>query len=371
MTTPNNNNTIPPLDWRSSITDQGGRPTPAFQRAWNSQRSINAAAGTVTLGSGVPTVPPAADGSEYVDISTTPFTLYVGSDGSFHQTGVKIFTDLADVPHSYTGSSDFLLRVNSTGTGLEFVSISSVLDGIGSTEGNILYRNSSDWTVLSPGTAGQVLTTGGPGAIPAWAAGGGGGGGQHEYEAFGALPKVADFTTVLNQTGGPFTVTDGTLGLLITAPVNTSQPRMGLLKSAPSSTPWDVYVRVQGLLGNGGHGILLRNSTSTQAYEYSWVNFGELQLATFATYTNTGVTGGSAIVNTSSSIPHINWLRVNNNGTTLTFYASPNGVDWIPFSSQSLAGFITSVDQIGISVFTGTIQATGSVVSSFSTTLPT
>ncbi len=42
------------------------------------------------------------------------------------------------------------------------------LDGIGATQGDILYRNNSVWTVLAPGTNGQVLTSGGAAANPSW-----------------------------------------------------------------------------------------------------------------------------------------------------------------------------------------------------------
>lgn len=40
-----------------------------------------------------------------------------------------------------------------------------------STQGNILYRSNTGWSTLAPGTAGQVLTTGGTGANPSWQAG--------------------------------------------------------------------------------------------------------------------------------------------------------------------------------------------------------
>lgn len=50
-------------------------------------------------------------------------------------------------------------------------SLSAVLDHVfGSTEGDILQRGPSGWQVLAPGTAGDVLTTGGSGALAAWAA---------------------------------------------------------------------------------------------------------------------------------------------------------------------------------------------------------
>jgi len=56
-----------------------------------------------------------------------------------------------------------------------------ILDAISTTQGSILYRGSSDWVVLTPSTAGKVLTTNGPSANPTWEAvtGGGGGGMAH------------------------------------------------------------------------------------------------------------------------------------------------------------------------------------------------
>jgi len=51
---------------------------------------------------------------------------------------------------------------------------SSVLDVIGSTRGDVLYRGASGWSALAPGTAGQILSTGGAGADPSWSAAGAG-----------------------------------------------------------------------------------------------------------------------------------------------------------------------------------------------------
>lgn len=47
--------------------------------------------------------------------------------------------------------------------------LTSIIDGaIGSTQGQILYRNSTVWTVLATGTAGDELITGGAAANPSW-----------------------------------------------------------------------------------------------------------------------------------------------------------------------------------------------------------
>lgn len=108
-----------PLDWRISITDKAGRPTPEFQRRWNTQRNNNALIGSVTFGSGPPTGTP-SDGTEYVDTSTVPYTLYIGNGGSWHRAGIVKFIELEDVPSSYAGAAGQLVAVNTTTTGLEF-----------------------------------------------------------------------------------------------------------------------------------------------------------------------------------------------------------------------------------------------------------
>lgn len=49
--------------------------------------------------------------------------------------------------------------------------LTQVLDSAASNaQGSILYRGASNWSALAPGTAGQVLTTGGASANPSWGA---------------------------------------------------------------------------------------------------------------------------------------------------------------------------------------------------------
>ena len=70
---------------------------------------------------------------------------------------------------------------------------------IGDIQGSILYRSATDWTFLPPGTAGNFLSTGGPGANPVW------------------LPEtgtgnVSNVGTGTGLTGGPITST-GTISI--------------------------------------------------------------------------------------------------------------------------------------------------------------
>lgn len=48
------------------------------------------------------------------------------------------------------------------------VGLQALLNAISSTRGVILFRGASAWVALAPGTAGQVLTSGGAGADPHW-----------------------------------------------------------------------------------------------------------------------------------------------------------------------------------------------------------
>lgn len=48
---------------------------------------------------------------------------------------------------------------------------SNILDFLGTTRGQVVYRGASNWVALNPGTAGQLLQSGGAGADPSWATG--------------------------------------------------------------------------------------------------------------------------------------------------------------------------------------------------------
>lgn len=152
-----------PLTWNVPIVNvRTGHPSPEFQRRWEQQRRNNSLINSITLGSGPPTGTP-DDGVEYVDTSTTPYTLYVGKAGAWHQVGVVKFTDLSDAPHTYAGKANDLVIVNSTEDGVEF---------LGGFQGDVLYNTGTGWAILAPGADGEVLTTHGSGADPTWASAG-------------------------------------------------------------------------------------------------------------------------------------------------------------------------------------------------------
>jgi hypothetical protein len=100
-----------------------------------------------------------------------------------------------------------------------FNTLTSIIDGAfaGTAQGNILYRDSTAWKVLAPGTNGQFLKTQGASANPVWATGGsgspGGTSGQIQYNSsgsFGGFTASGD-ATVNTATGAvAVTKTNGT-----------------------------------------------------------------------------------------------------------------------------------------------------------------
>jgi len=82
--------------------------------------------------------------------------------------------------------------------------ISAALDAsAGGTQGSILYRSSTGWTQLGPGTSGQLLQTRGSGANPIWASAAGSG-------------TVTSITAGTGLSGGTITVS-GTIAIANTA----------------------------------------------------------------------------------------------------------------------------------------------------------
>lgn len=361
-----------PLDWKAPIVDSQGRPSPEFQRRWNLQRNNNALIGTITFGVVPPTGTP-QDGAEYVNTATTPYTVFLGKGGSWHQAGAVAFTDLDDVPHTYAAHGLALLRVKATADGVEFatqsaaldslgapangqllqraaglwalVTLSTVLDTISSTRGTVLFRGAAAWSALAPGVAGNVLATAGAGADPSWVAPGGGGS-SFGYEASPTVPVLANFT-LLNA--GTATLTAGVGGLRLDVPGSATNMRLAKLNAGPPATPYTLKARVVPLppLASGAYpgGVFFMNSVSgkilfwgrfqNQVLSQSWTNFTTFN-ANVISPTNTS--GGA----------YFPWFGLKNDGTTVSFLTSADGKDWYTLgTTQTLASFLISVDTVG------------------------
>lgn len=87
-------------------------------------------------------------------------------------TGILVGNGAGSITVSLANANNNTIKSNISGISAAPVdnTLTAIIDSaIGSTQGNTLYRNATIWTVLAPGTAGQVLTTGGAAADPSWA----------------------------------------------------------------------------------------------------------------------------------------------------------------------------------------------------------
>lgn len=96
--------------------------------------------------------------SKLADVATTNVLL---------SGGVGVAPSWGKVANAALSNSAMTLCGTSTSLG-GTLTASACLDNIGSTQGQLLYRNAANWTILSPGTAGQLLQSGGAGANPSW-----------------------------------------------------------------------------------------------------------------------------------------------------------------------------------------------------------
>lgn len=71
------------------------------------------------------------------------------------------------------------------------LTITQVLDAVGSTRGSVLYRGASGWAIVTPGTSGQVLTSNGSGADPSYQDATGSGGGISDTDRRNLLLSTA------------------------------------------------------------------------------------------------------------------------------------------------------------------------------------
>lgn len=367
-----------PLDWRIAIVDKTGRPTPEFQRRWATQRSNNALIGSVTLGSGAPTGIP-SDGQEYLNISTTPFTFYVGKSKAWHQVGAVKFTDLSDVPHTYVGND--LLQVNPGGTAVQFTAPSALtanptatakdtaVNGTAST-----FMRSDAAPAIQKATSGlfgivkvdgtTITATGG--VISSVSSGGSVGPRQGSV----TTPVVASFTQV--NFGANTSASNGVTGIVLkdTLPTTTTNAwRLMEQTAALPATPYDLYAHVGYLSGQqSGVGITLRNSSSGK-----FIFIGRRQSVTnVSVWSSFSVNAANRMDNPG---PGQEWLRLHNDGTTITAFMSSNGLDWQLLISETLASFLVSVDKAGFGlnpiVAASPVSQIGMLCDSFSFTAPT
>jgi hypothetical protein len=232
-------------------------------------------------------------------------------------------------------------------------------------EGEVLMWDDigGEWvSALPPGSGG-----GSGGTVP-----NGGGGGQvlakgtgidqdvdwfSLYEGIGDAPATtADLATWLNQ--GTSTVSDGT-GAMVLKPQVDGLVR-GREKATPSA-PFDVYMRLDfdylstaGIANpiTGVAGIVLRDNSDGELllcgiyYERIGGDEQALHGAIVQRWTNASTFSNTPILKYSAR--PWKWVRVNVTSTTVTFYISSDGRNWIQVGTETIATFVDTIDRFGV-----------------------
>lgn len=81
---------------------------------------------------------------------------------------------------------------------VKLADVQALLDLIGNTQGDVLYRGASSWAALAPGTSGQFLKTQGAGANPVWDTPSGGGGSGYDPGTVPSVVQIAHSTSAVN-----------------------------------------------------------------------------------------------------------------------------------------------------------------------------
>lgn len=231
---------------------------------------------------------------------------------------------------------------------------SAILDELGMARGDVLYRGAVGWEVLTPGTSGEFLSTGGAGADPAWAAGGGGGGSSPFYTSL-IVPTTASFALVKDG-ATTASMVDTTRGVELSVTGAGAADKNVLLEVVPSAAPWTL--------------------TTFISHQVSWRNF--MTLGLYAKDNSTGrihaFTVGynsnpafrelfwNTITSISSGVDiaglfHYDklWFQLTDDGTNFIFSISTDGETYFIFLTVSRTAWCATPDRCGI--FFGVNQA--------------
>lgn len=204
---------------------------------------------------------------------------------AFTVNGILYGNNTSPVQVTAAGTNGTVLAGN-TGAAPTFNTVSSVLDAIGNTQGNILYRSASGWNALAVGTSGQVLSTQGAGANPQWISAAG----------VGTVTSVdvSGGTTGLTTSGGPITAAGtitlaGTLGTANGGTNLTSYTQGDILYATTSSV-------ISKLAKDTNATRYLSNTGTTNNPAWAQINLangvtGSLPLANIASIANSTVLG--------------------------------------------------------------------------------
>lgn len=248
------------------------------------------------------------------------------------------------------------------------VTPSQALDIIGSTQGQILYRDSGGWQVLNPGTVGQVLQSGGAGSNPSWLslsngtvtsitlAGGTG------ISITGTNPVTTSGTITVSPSGVLADIAGGSYSQgdilyyngtnMVRLPAGTSGNVL-TTQGAGANPSW-VAAPSGNVPVGGSTGQVLAKASGTN-YDTTWTTISgtgnvigpgsstDNAIVRFDGTAGTGIQNSGVIIDDSNNITGIVSLITNNGGLKAKDTGGSNSLAFVPGSSLTAARTLTFV----------------------------
>lgn len=200
-------------------------------------------------------------------------------------------------------------------------SISQVLDILGAVQGSILYRDSTGWQVLAPGTSGQILETQGTGANPKWISGGSGGSGL--YSGIMSATPTSTMTGLTNLVGTGAAIANTAAGQRISGTASA-----GAYTTTVPATPYSITA----LIAAQGGSVPEMGWTDLTKYQFMYPNpgsstatFGQINVQSNSNLTTFAATNATF----SNGFPlRLLWMKIRDDGTNVTWFVSVDGVNF-------------------------------------------
>lgn len=173
----------------------------------------------------------------------------------------------------------------------------------------------------------------------------------------GTAGAAIDAAWTAHNATGATAVLDGKGRVVLTAAVNSAVDIASWLKTPPA-TPWSIISRFAPVnnVATPATGLFVRNSTSGKSILFGTTTVGTY-LAQIRSRRFNSDTSSSIDVGTDVNVQPMlgpTYFKITNDGTTLKFWLSFIGTEpshWMLHSSDPLSSFLSSVDQIGIAVY--------------------
>lgn len=234
--------------------------------------------------------------------------------------------------------------INFGTAGPQVVNFSAALDALSTTPGAIVQRGTAGYGVIAPGTSGQVLTMGTSGVAATFEDNGGGGGGG----GAGSVPTQAStgFTSSANL-GGVATVSDSAAGVLISQPAsNGNAENWRIVFKAQPATPYAIRAKIA-LLSSfvfGEHVAIGLGFYDGTKLEYIGLHIGGVNPGTalgtiqLGDYSSVSSSFGSS---DSATFTNSLWVQIENDGSSLHFGISIDGVTYRRIKDETIGTFLT------------------------------